>query len=173
MNVVITPEVLQSYFLCPRKAYLLMYGQEQGKLHEYEQILIKNQLANRARNLELLQQKHIDVYPYSVSNLEKGCEFLIDANLTTNYFQAYCPILTRVKKLGYEPTIFIGTHTVNKIDKLKLMFINHVLTEIQGKSSEKGYIINVEGKSRRVKLEESDRVISPLLEPLQQWLNAD
>ena len=53
------------------------------------------------------------------------------------------------------------------------MFINHVLTEIQGKSSEKGYIINVEGKSRRVKLEESDRVISPLLEPLQQWLNAD
>ena len=50
MNVVITPEVLQSYFLCPRKAYLLMYGQEQGKLHEYEQILTRNQLANQFVN---------------------------------------------------------------------------------------------------------------------------
>jgi predicted RecB family nuclease len=51
------------------------------------------------------------------------------------------------------------------------MFINHVLTEIQGKPSEKGYIINVKGKSRRIKLEESYKVITPLLEPLQEWLN--
>ncbi len=171
MNVVITSEVLQAYFLCPRKAYLLMYGKEQGTLHEYEQILIRNQLANQARNLELFKQKHVDVSPYSVSNLETGREFLIDANLTADNFQAYCPILTRDNKLSYEPTIFIGTHTVNKIDKLKLIFINHVLTEIQGKSSDKGYIINVEGKSRRLKLEESYKVIAPLLEPLQEWLN--
>lgn len=171
MNVVITSEVLQAYFLCPRKAYLLMHSQERGKLHEYEQILMRNQLANQAANLGLLKQKQIDVYPYSLSNLEKGYEFLIDANLTTGNFQAYCPILTRVNKLNYEPTIFIGTHTVNKTDQLKLMFINHVLTEIQGKSSETGYIINVQGKSRRLKLEESYKVITPLLEPLQEWLN--
>ena len=171
MNVVITSEVLQAYSLCPRKAYLLMYGQERGTLHEYEQILIRNQLANQARNLELLKQKHIDVYPYSLSNLEKGRGFLIDANLTADNFQAYCPILTRVNKLSYEPTIFIGTHTVNKTDRLKLMFINHVLKEIQGKSSEKGYIINFKGKSRRLKLEESYKVITPLLEPLKEWLN--
>ena len=171
MNVVITSEVLQAYSLCPRKAYLLMYGKKRGTLHEYEQILIKNQLANQARNLEILKQKHIDVYPYSISNLEKGHEFLIDANLIADNFQAYCPVLTRVNKLSYEPTIFIGTHTVNKTDRLKLIFINHVLTEIQGKSSQKGYIINVKGKSRRLKLEESDKVITPLLEPLQEWLN--
>ncbi|HHP7229879.1 MAG TPA: IS66 family transposase [Xenococcaceae cyanobacterium] len=171
MNVVITSEVLQAYSLCPRKAYLLMYGKEQGTIHEYEQILTRNQLANKIENWELLQQKHIDIYPYSISNLEKGHEFLIDANLIADNFQAYCPILTRVNELNYEPTIFIGTHTVNKTDRLKLMFINHVLTEIQGKSSEKGYIINVKGKSRRLKLEESYKVITPLLEPLQEWLN--
>ena len=76
MNVVINSEIVQAYSLCPRKAYLLMYGKEQGELHEYEQILIKNQLVNQARNLELLKQKNIDVYPYNTSNLEKGCKFL-------------------------------------------------------------------------------------------------
>lgn len=171
MNFAITSEVLQAYFLCPRKAYLLMYGKKPGILHEYKQILIRNQLTTQARNLEILKQKHTDVYPYSILNLKKGHEFLIDANLTTDKFQAYCPILTRNDELNYEPTIFIGTHTVNKIDKLKLMFINHILTEIQGKLSEKGYIINIEGKSRRVKLEESYKVITPLLEPLQEWLD--
>ena len=101
MNVLITSEVLQAYSLCPRKAYLLMYGKKRGTLHEYEQILIRNQLANQARNLELLKQKHIDLYPYSVSNLEKGHEFLIDANLIADNFQAYCPILTRINKLSW------------------------------------------------------------------------
>ncbi len=148
-----------------------MYGKKQGIIHEYEQILIRNQLSNQARNLEILKQKHTDIYPYSISNLEQGHDFLIDANLAADNFQAYCPILTRNDELSYEPTIFIGTHTVNKIDKLQLMFINHVLTEIQGKSSKKGYIINFEGKSRRLKLEESYKVIAPLLEPLQEWLN--
>ena len=173
MNVVITSEVLQAYSLCPLKAYLLMYSQDSGTLHEYEQILIRNQLANQARNLELFKQKHVDVSPYSVSNLEKGREFLIDANLTADNLQAYCPILTltRDNKLNYEPTIFIGTHTVNKTDRLNLMFVNHVLSKIQGKSSEKGYIINFPGKLRWVKLEESYQVITPLLESLQEWLN--
>ncbi len=171
MNVVITPELVQAYVLCPRKAYLLMYGKQQGTLHEYEQILTRNQLTNQARNLELFKQQHIDTYPYSISNLEKRRDFLIDANLAADNFQAYCPILTKVNKLSYEPTIFIGTHTVNKTDKLQLMFINHVLTEIQGKSSEKGYIINFQGKSRRLKLKDSYKVITPILEPLQEWLN--
>ena len=152
MNVVITSEIVQAYSVCPSKAYLLMYEKEEGALHEYEKILIRNQLVNQTRNLELLKQKNIDVYPYNIPNLKKGYKFLIDANLTYDNFQAYCPILTRFNKLSYNPTIFIGTHTVNKTDKLQLMFINYVLTEIQGKSSDKGYIINITGKSRRLKL---------------------
>ena len=171
MNVVINSEIVQAYSLCPRKAYLLMYGKEQGELHEYEQILIKKQLVNQARNLELLKQKNIDVYPYNTSNLEKGCKLLIDANLTAENFLCYCPILTKFNELSYEPTIFIGTYTVNKTDKLKLMFINYVLTEIQGKTSDKGYIINITGKSRRLKLEESHTILTPILEPLQECLN--
>jgi predicted RecB family nuclease len=171
MNVVITSEVLQAYSLCPRKAYLLMYGKDKGILHEYEQILRKNQLANQSKNLELLKQKHTDVYPYNISNLKEGYEFLIDANLVADNFQAYCSILTRTNELSYEPTIFIGTHTINNTDKLSLIFAGYVLTKIQGKLPAVGQIVNMTGELRRLKLEESHKVLAPLLEPLQKWLN--
>lgn len=172
MNVVITSEVVQAYSLCPRKAYLLMYGKERGMPHEYEQILRRHQFANQAKNLELLKQKHTDVYPYSVSNLEKGYEFLIDVTLAADNLQAYCSILARVNNLSYELTIFIGTHTINNTDKLSLMFASYVLTKIQGKSPAVGHIVNMKGESRRLKLEESHKVLKPLLEPLQRWLSA-
>ena len=171
MNVVITSDVLQAYSLCPRKAYLLMYSKERGILHEYEKILINSQLVNQSRNLELLKQKHNDVYPYSVSNLAKGYKFLIDANLAADKFQAYCSILTRINTLSYEPTVFIGTHTVNNTDKLSLMFAGHILTKIQGRSPEIGHIVNMKGESRRLRLEKSYKVLTPLLEPLQEWSN--
>lgn len=171
MNILITSEVLQAYSLCPRKAYFLMYGKERGTLHEYEQILIANQLANQARYLEQLQHKYVDIYPYSIFNFEKGHDFLINANLATEKFQANCSILTRVNKLIYEPTIFTGTRTINNTDKLRLIFIGHLLTKTQGQSPEVGHIINMENKSRRFKLKDSYSSLISLLEPLQEWLN--
>ena len=171
MNILITSEVLQAYSLCPRKAFLLVSGKELGTLHEYEQILIRKQLENQAKNLELLKRKQNDVYPYSVSNLENGFKFLINANLNTNHFQAYCSILTKVNKFIYEPTIFIGTHTINHTDKLRLLFAGYVLTKIQERPPEKGYIVNMKGKSRQLNLVQSHKVLTPLLEPLQEWLN--
>lgn len=171
MNVLITFEVLQAYSICPRKAYLLMYGKERGMPHEYEQILRKHQLENQSKNLELLKQKHTDVYPYRVSNLEKGYEFLIDVTLTADNLQAYCSILARVNNLSYEPTIFIGTHTINNTDKLRLMFAGYVLTKIQGKLPAVGHIVNVKGESQQLKLEGNHKVLTTLLNPLQEWVN--
>lgn len=171
MNVVITSEVFKAYSLCPRKAYLLIYSREQGNLHEYEKILIEKQFVNRSRNLELLKQKHIDVSPYSISNIEEEHKFLIDAKLVADRLQADCSILTRVSQLNYEPTIFIGTHTINNTDKLNLMFVGYVLAKIQGKLPEIGHIVNVKGESQRLKIERSHKVLIPLLESLQEWLN--
>ena len=150
---------------------MLPREKERGMPHEYEQILRRHQFANQAKNLELLKQKHNDVYPYSVSNLEKGYEFLIDVTLAADNLQAYCSILARVNNLSYEPTIFIGTYTINNTDKLSLMFASYVLTKIQEKSPAVGHIVNMKGESRRLKLEESHKVLTPLLEPLQKWLN--
>ncbi|MBD2533390.1 IS66 family transposase [Nostoc flagelliforme FACHB-838] len=170
MNVVITSEILKAYSLCPRKAYLLMYGQEQGKLHEYEKILSKHQLVNQNKKLESLKQKYINAYTYNQEKFKHEYEFLIDVKLVFDRLQANCPVLTKVDKHNYEAIIFIGTHTINKIDKLELFFIGYVLSKTQGQLPDTGSIINVAGKVNRLKLEKSHKVIAPLLNPLQQWL---
>lgn len=171
MNIAITSEILQAYYLCPRKAYLLIHSKEKGDLHEYEKILESYRFKNYTRNLELIKQKYCDIYPYNIENFREEHEFLIDANLSTKKFQAHCPILIRTDNQIYEPTIFIGTYKIYNIDKLKLTFISHVLAEIQDKSSRTGCIINVKGESRRLKLESSYKILTPLLSSLQEWLN--
>jgi len=171
MNVVITSEILKAYYLCPRKAYLLLYSKEQGNLHEYEKILLKNQLESQSKYLELLQKKYIDISPYSFSNFQEKHEFLTNAKLVVDGLQAKCAVLARTRKLNYEPTIIIGTHTINHTDKLDLMFVGHVLAKILDKPADVGHIVNVRGESRRFKLEGSHKVVIPLLECLQDWLN--
>jgi len=69
-----------------------------------------------SRNLEKTRAS----YFLSVSKSTK-----LDAltlTLAADNLQAYCSILARVNNLSYEPTIFIGTHTINNTDKLRLMF---------------------------------------------------
>jgi predicted RecB family nuclease len=51
------------------------------------------------------------------------------------------------------------------------MFAGYVLTKIQGKLPAVGHIVNMKGESRRLKIEESHKVLMPLLEQLQEWLN--
>ena len=64
MTITITDEIFVAYSQCPRKAYLLMYSDERGQLHEYQQILEQNRLANQDRHLDTLRHKP-NVYPYN------------------------------------------------------------------------------------------------------------
>ena len=71
MPPAITPEVVVAYAQCPRKAYLLLFGPEQGEPHEYIRILKGNNTRIK-RYLDRLRQKHTDVQPYTVDKLGKG-----------------------------------------------------------------------------------------------------
>jgi len=149
MTITITDEIFVAYSQCPRKAYLLMYSEERGQLHEYQQILEQNQLANQYRHLDVLKHK-LNVCPYSVENLKKGCDLLINARLIADELQADCDVLTKVNEQAYEPTIFIGTHSVNDTDKLRLMFIGHVLAKVQASPPATGHIIAIDNKPSKV-----------------------
>jgi hypothetical protein len=147
MAITITSQIVVAYSQCPRKAYLLMYSEKHGQLHEYQQILEQNRLAYQSRHLDILKQKP-NVYPYNLENLKKGCDILIDPRLTADGLQADCDILTKVGKQTYEPTILIGTRAIDDTDKLHLIFIGHVLTKVQGNPPAIGHIIAADGNQR-------------------------
>ncbi len=173
MATTITDEIFVAYSQCPRKAYLLMYSKESGQIHEYQQILDQNRLTNQRRHLDILDKNESNVYPYTVNNLKNSHGFLTNAKLFTGRFQASCPILTRVKRQIYEPTIFVGTHTINGTDKLCLRFVGNILAKVQGRPPAVGHIIRMDSKSNQVKLQENNKRLVPLLEQLQQWAVAE
>src|SRR5262245_2847045 len=144
MEPTITADIVVAYSQCPRKAYLLLFSPDKGEPHEYVQILEQQRCENQERYLNHLQQIHADVQPYSVENLHKGSKVLINAHLQVNGFAADCGVLIRLEgtstfgKHSYEPTIFIGTHSVSKEQQLELSFAGHVLERLQHKSPARG-----------------------------------
>src|SRR5215510_632828 len=179
MEPVITPEIVVAYSQCPRKAYLLLFNPDKGEPHEYVQILEQQRCENQEKYIDHLKQTHADVQPYSVENLRKGSKVLINARLQVDGFAAACGVLTRVEgtstfgKYSYEPSIFVGTHSISKEQKLGLSFVGHVLERLQHTSPAAGRIIGIDGRSHTVKLGASAKALRPLLEPLHDWIMAD
>ncbi len=149
-----------------------MYSDERGQSHEYQQILEQNRLAYQSRHLDTLRQKP-NAYPYNLENLKKGCDILINARLAARWAASRLRYLDQVDKKTYEPTILIGTHTINDTAKLHLMFIGHVLAKVQGNPPATGHIITADGKPSKVRLQQSRKTLSALLEPLQKWSTDD
>jgi predicted RecB family nuclease len=169
-----TSEIIVACAQCPRKVYLLLYADEQGFPHEYMRILEQRRIANQNAYLDTFRQKHPNARPYSWDALKSGNDFLINAKLQAKTFEAICGILTRVdtpSSLGehsYEPTIFVGTCRVSKYQKLALFFVGYILEQIQGTMPVAGQIIGMGPKSHKVKLENGGKMLTSLLEDLQE-----
>jgi predicted RecB family nuclease len=176
VNKTITSEIVVAYAQCPRKAYLLLCTDEQGLLHEYAHILEQRKIANQNAYLDTFRRQHPNARLYSIANLKSGSGFLISAMLQVGTYEAACGILTRVEipsslgEYSYEPTVFVGTHRINKDQKLALLFAGYVLEQIQGTPPVAGRIIGMGPKSHEVKLENGDKTLTFLLDDLQKWI---
>src|SRR5262245_30451221 len=177
MELTITTDIVAAYSQCPRKAYLLLFSPDKGEPHEYIQILEQQRCENQERFLNRLQQTHADVQPYSVENLRKGSQVLINAQLQVDGFAADCGVLTRVEgkstfgKHSYEPAIFVGTHSISKEQQLELSFVGYVLERLQHTSPAAGRIIGMDGKSHTVKLDPLIPKLITIFPMLQKWFD--
>src|SRR2546422_3056298 len=175
MEPIIMPDIVVAYSQCPRKAYLLLFSPDKGTLHEYVQILEQQRCANQERYVDRLKQTHADVQPYSLEHLRTGSKVLIYARLQVDGSTADCGVLTRAEgtstfgKYSYEPSIFVGTHSISKGQHLELSFVGYVLERLQHTSPAAGRIIGMDGKSHTITLGESSASLTSLLEPLLKW----
>jgi len=175
MKKTITSEIVVGYSQCPRKAFLLLCTSKRGAQHEYMQILEKQQQNAQRNYIDDLRQENADVQPYSSENLKGNHQYLVNTTLEADGFSARCAVLSKVRThsafghYSYEPTIVVGSHTIKKEHRLEIFFVSYVLELVQEKRPVSGYIIGLEGKSHRVKLENSSKTLIPFLEPLQEW----
>jgi len=176
MQKVISSDIVVAYSHCPRKAFLLMSG-EQGLDVEYVKILKQKRFLQKSKYIKEINPTGSDIQIDKSNNLKKYGDTLVNVNLKSECFEAGCDILTRahkvssLKKANYEPTIFIGNHNVGKEHKLELAFVGHVLGKIEGQIPEKGTIISADGKSHGLKLRPILKSLQKIVSPLQGWLS--
>ncbi|MFS0519676.1 IS66 family transposase [Nostoc sp. UIC 10607] len=172
---IITSEVFIAYSQCPRKAFLMLFSDDKGTPSDYSRIIEERKRTHQAEYLEVFKQEHIDVKKYDENNF-KGNNFFVEARLQSDYWEAYCDILTKVdtfssrRKSIYEPTIIIGTYSITTEQKTELLFIGKVLGQIQKQLPAVGRIVGMDGKAHRVKLESGYKSIAPFFKTLQAWV---
>jgi predicted RecB family nuclease len=176
MQKIISSDIVVAYSHCPRKAFLLMSG-EQGVDVGYVNILKQKRFLQKSKYTKEIKSIESDIQINKSNSLKKYGNTLVNVNLKSEYFEASCDILTRtykvssVKKAVYEPTIFIGTLNISKEHKLELAFVGHVLGKVEGQIPEKGKIISADGKSHGLKLKLLLKSLQKILSPLQDWLS--
>ena len=175
MQPTITSEVVVAYTQCPRKAYLLLFGPEQGTPHEYIRILERQRQENHERYVDLLRLNQADVHPYTVENLRNGRSVLLNARLQAEGYEAACSVLRRVEGTSsggtpwYEPTICVGTYSISTDQKRELVFAGYVLANVQHTPPVAGSIISVDGRTHTIKLDKRATDLVSLLVPLRAW----
>ncbi len=174
-EIIITSKVFVAYSQCPRKAYKMLFSDDKGTPHDYSRIIEERKRTHQAEYLEVFKQEHIDAKKYDENNF-KGNDFFVEARLKSEYWEAYCDVLTKVdadssrRKSIYEPTIIIGNYSITNEQKTELLFIGKILGQIQKQLPAVGIIVGMDGKAHRVKLESGYKSITPFLKTLQAWV---
>src|SRR5947209_6943918 len=104
---------------------------------EYMHILEKQKELNQINYirgaLNAFKKPSLEVQLHIVNDLNNEGDLVIKATLRAEDLEAYCDVLTWVESsssLGtysYEPAICVGTHSINKEQKLELLFAGYVL----------------------------------------------
>ena len=177
IDKVISSDVFVAYSQCPRKAFLLLFSDDQGTLHDYPRILEERRKVHQAEYIQTFRQVHEEARPYNEKNLKKG-EIFVEATLKVECWEAYCDVLTKVEqdisiqKVMFEPTLTVETYSLTKEQKIELSFIGKVLGQLQKQLPIVGTIVGMDGKAHRVKLESGYKVIAPFVKILQEWSKA-
>ncbi len=171
---VITSKIFVAYSQCPRKAFLLLFSEDQGKPHDYPLILEERRNHNRTRYLEKFLQSHPEAKQYEAKGFKKH-EFLFNVTLKSAQLEAYCAALIKVnndpenRQNSYEPTVVVGTYSITPEQKTELFFVGLVLERIQKQSPAVGRIVTMDEKVHRVKLEKGYKGIKGYLKTLESW----
>ncbi len=174
----INSETLIAYSQCHRKAFLLLCAEEKGTPSEYIELLRQKKNENRDKYITALRQDASKSDSYYSNDLNSGNSFLFDLKIKADGLEVNCDLLARVEttsslgRYSYEPTIFADTHSINKEQKIELLYAGYVLEKIQNRSPEKGTIIGLDEEPHRINLKNSSRPLLPLLSPLQEWREA-
>jgi predicted RecB family nuclease len=172
----ITPDLVEAYSLCPRKAFLLMTGATpRPGPHDYEVVVREQAEANRQAHCARLAEGG-EVVPFGgLAEMAAGREIVADVDLTADGLHARCDSLTKVTepsrfgRFSYEPVKVIGACRASRPDALGLVYQGLVLGEVQGRPSSSGTLVLLGNRPSKVKLAGKYKEVRRIVEALRAW----
>ena len=152
MGPIITSDIVEAYALCPRKAFLLLRGEQVKVPHEYARIIEEQEAENRQAYRAGMVEAAGATGARHPADLEAGHDVILDAVVVADGLEARCDALTTSKgtvgKRGcsYEPVKVLGTRQVTKSQIVGLAYLGHVLGQVQPRPSATGTLIRLGGQ---------------------------
>ena len=180
----ITSAILESYVVCPYKAYLKHAG-HCGTISEYEAVLQTFSSDVKERGTQRILRQHpersiVSGQPLTTAALKRGPLFVLDTTVEDDRFFLSLHGLKKVpgsSPLGaflYLPIVFHEAQHVHKEQRLILALYSVVLTQYQGTVSTSGIIWHGrDGQTTRVQLTQEIPKAEQILGDLKKGIGLD
>jgi predicted RecB family nuclease len=170
----ITPDLVEAYGLCRRKAFLLLHGDAGDPPHDYVSLLDAYGSSSLDTFVRSLQASGLIVQRHPNPELNGKADVLTHVPLKTEHLEAVAHVLVRSdpvssKARHYEPHLVVGTHSVTREQKTKLAFLGHLLAETHRHRPSTGVIVDAAGGLQRIHLSKLMANLTPVLETLKEW----
>lgn len=158
--MLITPQLVTAYSLCPRKAYLLMRGDPAPPPHEYVDVLDRDSAKTKTQFLASCQARPVS---------QEGIVF--DARFLAGELEATVDVMIPRQSLTpkpwqyYEPHLFVGNNVATNEHKITVAFWCKTIEEASGSRPPTGVIVTKNSKVTQISVANVDAILSPILVP--------
>src|SRR5215471_7898574 len=168
----ITPELVTAYWFCPRKAFLLLRGDDGEPVHEYISVISQRAERNRQARLATINP--------SCPRVDRGerTDVIAGAIVKVSNFEARFDALVRENHDGsgarkrVEPYLAVGTGVTTRDQRIRLAAAGQVIAKGLRCPVPTGVILNTAGKRARVKLAALSSTIDPIIKILERWTDS-
>jgi predicted RecB family nuclease len=162
----ITENIVYSYSICPRKAYLLLYDFSLGKQQEFSLYIDEKKL-----NIQRQYLEDRKCCQYQENNLT-DVDITLNVYFDTPYGSVECIHLERVSKKclnerSYEPLLFSDYSVLKNEDRVKASFIADILYKAEGIKPKRSVVILQNGQKKTI--QHKVDIHLPIIEELEHW----
>ena len=171
----ITPELVAAYWLCQRKAYLLLRGDSGDFPHEYLALLDARASKSLNSYLDSLRAVGFKIRQYEKQGDLHNEDVITSFTLKDDGLEAKVDALVRMRhgpleaRGHYEPHLVVGTQTITTDQKVRLAVIGHVLAKAFHYHRVNGAIVNVAGDVSHIQLTMLITQLRPIIDTLKTW----
>lgn len=166
----ITSELVEAYTQCQRKAFLMLQGELEGRVHEYSQIMKERATANKLRFKashktglrDVISNKNEPQCAVKCSDMIADCDALLSSETSNS------PLKERVQ---YVPCIATGTCSVSNEQRLQLAFAGYVAATRTKTTIPSGLIVSFDGQKHRIDLRPLNPKVASVVDDLRKMIS--